>query len=78
MSAVRHDHKRAANLRLVDDIDSDAEDWLVDEDEAAMIASQLDRLETQLVFLARRLERFRTALATVQRQSDREPVLAGA
>ena len=48
MNALRHDHKRAADLRLVDDIERDAEEkWLVDEDEAAMIASQLDRLEAR-------------------------------
>lgn len=79
MNAVRHDHKRAADLRLVDDIERDAEEnWLVDQDEAAMIASQLDRLEAQLLFLARRLERFRTALARAAREGDREPALAGA
>jgi len=77
MNAWRHDHKRAADLRLVDDIESEAEDWLVEDDEAAMIASQLDRLEAQLKFLARRLDRIRTALVTARRHGDREPALAG-
>lgn len=50
---------------------------LADEDEAALIAAELDRLDTELLAVGQRLERLGTALAAALNVTDREPALAG-
>lgn len=77
MTSLPQNDLRAA-LRLVDESESEAEGWLDDEDDAAMIAAELDRLEERMLFLAKRLEKVRAGLACARDHGDREAALAGA
>lgn len=76
MRLLRHDEMRAAELRLVHEMDS-APDGVGDEDDLVMMAEQIDRLEEELLVLERRLQQLRTGLCASVQDGDRQPALAG-